>query len=74
MAKVFKRYMKPTAFDAKDHWMVGLVWPVVGSKGNEYSVELHDQGFECDCPGFGYHGKCKHSRSVDARITEAFEL
>ena len=75
MAKKFaKRYLKPTSFDSKDHWMVGLVWPVKGSKGNEYNVELHDRGFDCDCPGFGFHGYCKHSRSVDQRLTEAFEL
>ena len=42
--------------------MVGIVWPMKGSKGNEYSVELTDEGFECDCMGFGYHGYCKHSR------------
>ena len=38
------------------------------TKGNTYSVELHDKGFECDCPGFGFHGYCKHSRAVVAQV------
>lgn len=67
----FKRYLKPTAFDPKDHWMVGIVWPVKGSKGNEYSVTLHDMGFECDCTGFGFHGYCKHSKSVLKQVEGA---
>lgn len=62
--KFQKKYLKPSLFDPKGHWLTGIIWPVKGSKGNEYSVELHDMGFECDCPGFGFHGYCKHSKSV----------
>ena len=62
--KFQKKYLKPSLFDPKGHWLTGIIWPVKGSKGNEYSVELHDVGFECDCPGFGFHGYCKHSKSV----------
>lgn len=69
--KFQKKFLKPSAFDPKDHWMVGIVWPVKGSKGNDYSVELHDKGFECDCPGFGFHGYCKHSRAVVAQVEGA---
>ena len=69
--KLQKKFLKPSAFDPKDHWMVGIVWPVKGSKGNDYSVELHDKGFECDCPGFGFHGYCKHSRAVVAQVEGA---
>jgi hypothetical protein len=71
--KFQKRYLKPTEFDPKDHWMVGVVWPVVGSRGNEYSVELHDLGFDCDCPGFGFHGYCKHSKAVVAQVEGAMQ-
>jgi len=72
MAKKFvKRYLKPKEFDPKGHWMTGIVWPVKGSKGNEYSVTLHDSGFECDCPGFGFHGYCKHSKSVLKQVEGA---
>jgi len=69
--KFQKKYLKPTDFDPKGHWMVGIVWPVKGSKGNEYSVELTDKGFDCDCPGFGYHGYCKHSKAVVAQVEGA---
>ena len=69
--KFQKKFLKPSAFDPKDHWMIGIVWPVKGSKGNDYSVELHDKGFECDCPGFGFHGYCKHSRAVVAQVEGA---
>jgi len=51
--------------------MVGTVWPVQGSKGNEYSVTLHDRGFNCDCTGFGYHGYCNHSKSIVKKVERA---
>ena len=68
MAKFKKKYLKPANFKTEGHWMVGFVWNVVGSKGNNYSVELHDKGFECDCMGFGFHGYCKHSKSVVKKL------
>ena len=49
MPKYQKKYLKPTLFDPKGHWMVGIEWPVKGSKGNEYLVTLGDRGFECEC-------------------------
>ena len=64
MSKFKAKYLTPTVFSPKDHWMVGVVWPVKGSKGNEYSVELHDKGFDCDCPGFTFRGTCKHSQAI----------
>jgi hypothetical protein len=69
--KFQKKYLKPKAFDPQDHWMVGIIWPMKGSKGNEYSVELTDKGFECDCMGFGFHGYCKHSKAVVAQVEGA---
>ena len=69
--KYKKKFLKPTSFDPEGHWMVGIVWPMKGSKGNEYSVELTDEGFECDCMGFGYHGYCKHSREVVKQVEGA---
>ena len=71
-SKKYKRkFLKPTLFDSKDHVWVGIVWPVTGSKGDQYSVELHDEGFECDCPGFGWHGYCKHSRAIVKQVEGA---
>jgi|TARA_B110000858_G_C17470809_1_gene322676 hypothetical protein len=75
MARKFaKRYLKPTEFDPKGHWMVGFVWPVKGSKDNDYSVELHDNGFDCDCTGFAFHGRCKHSKAIVAKVERQMVL
>ena len=30
-----------------------------GSTGKQYDVELTDEGFECNCQGFAFHGYCK---------------
>ena len=35
---------------------VGGVRPVDGRTGKKYDVELTDEGFECNCHGFGFHG------------------
>ena len=51
--------------------MVGIEWPVKGSKGNEYLVALGDRGFTCECIGFSYHGACKHSKAVVKQVEGA---
>jgi len=72
--KYVKRYLKPTTFDPKHSLFNGLVWTVPSSRGDsDYSVTLDDRGFECDCPGFGFHGYCKHSKSVLKRVEEAID-
>ena len=49
----------------KDNWYVGFEWSVPGSKaGTDYTVTLTEKGFTCECTGFGFHGKCKHSKKV----------
>lgn len=49
--------------NTKGHWAVGTVWPVIGSKGDEYSVEMTNWGWECSCPAYRM---CKHIRGVEA--------
>lgn len=49
------------------HHLVGVRWPVTGSKGDVYEVEMTDSGFSCDCIAFA---KCKHIKSVEARLNE----
>ena len=73
MSKYTAKYLKPTVFKPKGHWMVGFVWPVAGSKGNNYSVELHDKGFDCDCPGFTFRGSCKHTKAILNKVEGAME-
>lgn len=71
--KYAKRYLKPT-FDHKRSIFNGLVWRMPSSRGDShYNVELSDSGFECDCPGFGYHGYCKHSKQVLKQVEEAID-
>ena len=52
----------------KGHWAVGVQWPVLGSKGNQYTVELTDFGWECDCPA---RVKCKHIKGVEEKFLGA---
>jgi hypothetical protein len=38
---------------------------VVGSKGDRYYLTLADGQWVCTCPGYQYHGKCKHQDLTD---------
>ena len=51
--------------NTKGHWAVGIQWPVIGSKGNEYIVEMTDKGFDCSCPAYK---KCKHIKQVEEKF------
>jgi hypothetical protein len=51
-----------TEINTEGHHLVGFEWPVVGSKGNEYTVVMLDRGFECNCPAYV---KCKHIKGVE---------
>ena len=62
------KYYKAEKINTKDHFLVGTVWPVDGSKNNTYSIEMHDKGFTCNCLGFTYNGKCKHTSQVTSLL------
>ena len=51
--------------EPKGHHLVGVQWPVTGSKGDKYTVELTDYGFDCNCIAYR---KCKHIKSVEERF------
>ena len=51
-----------TIINTENHPFVGVIWPVIGSKGDEYTVEMTDKGFECDCPA---RVKCKHIKKIE---------
>ena len=51
--------------NTKNHWAVGIRWPITGSKGNSYEVEMTDYGFACDCIAFA---KCKHIKEVETKF------
>ena len=63
------RYYKPKEIVTKKHFLVGTVWPIEGSKNNTDSIEMHDKGFTCDCLGFTYNGKCKHTSQVVTELS-----
>ena len=51
--------------ESRGHHLVGVRWPVTGSKGDKYTVELTDYGFDCNCIAYR---KCKHIKSVEERF------
>ena len=55
--------------NTKGHHLVGVVWPVVGSKGDNYRVKMEERGFTCDCISFR---KCKHIKNVEKRLLGRF--
>lgn len=38
---------------------------VTGSKGQRYYLTQADGQWVCSCPGYQYHGKCKHQQLTD---------
>ena len=62
------RYYKSPEITTKNHFLVDTIWPVKGSKGNTYSVKMHEKGFTCECLGFSYNGKCKHTSQVTSLL------
>jgi hypothetical protein len=65
MAKYGPRVYPSDIINTKKHWAVGTVWTALGSKGNEYNIEMQDKGFTCDCPAFK---KCKHIKNVEEKF------
>jgi hypothetical protein len=55
-------------FKTKGHVFSGLLWPITGSKGDKYSVEMLDNGFTCTCMGFNMYGRCKHIKLIWERL------
>jgi hypothetical protein len=39
-------------------------WSVVSDSGKTYTVTLESGKYTCNCIGYAYRGKCKHSESV----------
>jgi len=71
MAKFRQSYFKPDFEFARDLFE-GLTWQEPNSKGTgTYAITLEPRGFTCDCPGFTFRGRCKHTQSVNNRIKEA---
>jgi hypothetical protein len=39
-------------------------WQVKSDSGKVYTVELIGSKYSCNCIGYGYRGKCKHSEQI----------
>ena len=73
MPKFTQKYMKPD-FTFNRELFEDLTWPVANSKGTgSYAVTLEHKGFTCDCPGFTFRGRCKHTQAINDRIKEAVD-
>ena len=73
MPKYKESFFKPT-FEYDRSLFEGLTWQEPNSKGTgTYAVTLAPKGFTCDCPGFSFRGKCKHSQTVNDRVAFAID-
>ena len=73
MPKPKQSFMKPSFAYSKSIFE-GLTWQLPNSKGTgTYDITLEPKGFTCDCPGFMFRGKCKHSTAIDTKVSNAIE-
>lgn len=66
--KARHKFLQYPGINFKNHMFSGLEWPFTGKNGEEYFVTLYDKGFGCSCPGFTFHGKCRHINYVGERM------
>ena len=43
-------------------------WQVLSDSGKTYTVTLESGKYQCNCIGYAYRGKCKHSDSVNKSV------
>ena len=73
MPKFKQSFFKPT-FEYDRSLFEGLTWKEPNSKGTDtYDITLESKGFTCDCPGFSFRGRCKHTLMVNNKIRRAIE-
>lgn len=61
--KARHRYVAYPGINFNRHMFSGTVWPMQG-KTEEYEVTMEAKGLSCTCPGFTFHGKCRHINRV----------
>ena len=69
------RFRQPIDLDRRGRTFVDLdetvqdqtdseVVEVKGSKGQTYYLSREGMGWVCTCPGFNFHGKCRHLKEI----------
>lgn len=53
--------------ETRGHHLIGVRWPVTGSRGDQYHVEMTNWGFDCNCMAFV---KCKHIKSIEEKFND----
>ena len=56
--------------ETRGHHLVGVVWNIIGSKGDKYNVEMVNYGFECSCIAYR---KCKHIKRVENLLADPLD-
>jgi hypothetical protein len=46
------------------------IFMVKSDSGKEYTVEKIDGKYSCNCVGFAYRGKCKHSDEIKEKVSK----
>ena len=54
--------VKPNPFKAPENAAKNATVEIKGSKGNSYFVNVEEK--TCTCPGFTFHGACKHVAEI----------
>jgi len=74
-SKILQKFSKPMSFDRRGRTFVELegvkapkqeprVRFVEGSKGQRYRLTEQDGQWQCSCPGYLYHGGCRHIKDL----------
>ena len=67
------KVLKIPGYNYTKSFYTGFVWTYTNCMGKDYHSELTDRGWKCDCPGFSFHGKCKHVYKFHKLLTSNAE-
>jgi len=45
-------------------------WSVKSDSGKTYTVTLESGKYQCNCVGYAYRGKCKHSDEIKEKVSK----
>jgi hypothetical protein len=62
--KALQLLVKTFQEQVEDRISTNPQWQVKSDSGKTYTVELIAGKYNCNCVGYGYRGKCKHSEQI----------